>query len=328
MSTFTFYNKYNRYTPVSNIFIDRFMPKARGEYIKVYLLGLKYCLSGELGVSSDMISSKLQLLESDVLNAWNYWSEQGLIKMKPIDSKGNYSIEFIDISSLEEDNNENINILEELNNNSLKDMLHDIEKLLGRSLSPKEITMYLSWHKDFNFSPELILLLIQYCALKGKVDYRYIEKIALSWHDSNINNVNDAQIFIKKHEDNWIKIRKILNYLGINNSDVMKPQEKLLLKWINVYKFSLDVIYKACDITFERINKADFKYIDAILNNWFKDDLRSVEDIEKKDKQKSIYKHKSSYKNSRQKDSFTNYHQRSYNFTELEKKLLGWDKHD
>ena len=34
------------HTPVSNIFIEKYMPNARGEFIKVYLLMLKYNVSG------------------------------------------------------------------------------------------------------------------------------------------------------------------------------------------------------------------------------------------------------------------------------------------
>lgn len=332
MSTFIFNNKYSKTTPISNIFIDRYMSKARGEYVKVYLLGLKYCLTGELGASSHIIANALGLLESDVLNAWDYWNEQGVIKMNSIDSKGNYQIDFIELTSLDCNNTENINLLEELSNTSLKDMLHDIEKLVSRPLSSKEMTMYLSWHRDFNFSPELILLLIQYCASKGKLDSRYIETIALSWHDSNIKNINDAQSYIKQHEDKWLKIRKILNYLGIHNTDIMKPQEKLLAKWLDIYKYPLEVIYRACDICFERINKADFKYIDAILNSWYKDGLKSLEEIEKKGTKKSNYKNASnknaSNKNTSNKNNFTNYEQRDYDFNELEKKLLGWDNND
>ncbi len=57
------------FTPVSNVFIEKYMPKARGEFIKVYLLMLKYSTSGEMGVSSSILASSLNLLESDILNA-------------------------------------------------------------------------------------------------------------------------------------------------------------------------------------------------------------------------------------------------------------------
>ena len=329
MSTFMFKNGNLGYTPVSNIFIDKYMAKARGEYVKVYLLGLKYCISGELGANSTVIANTLSLLETDVLNAWHYWSDLGVIKMCAIDNMGNYTIEFLDLTNPLENNSKGVDILKELNNNSIKDMLEDIEKLIGRTLSPKEIEIYLGWQKDFNFSPELILLLIQYCISKGKIDYRYFEKLAIAWHDNNIQTVDDAQIFIKKREDKWINIRKILNYLGIKNSDIMKPQEEMLSKWLTIYKFPIEVIYKACDICFERLSRADFKYIDGILNSWFKDNISTLEDIEKKDRKKVNCKPKvNNSSNPSKRGTFNNFEQRSYNFEELEKDLIGWYNND
>ena len=69
MSTFMLKNSAIDFTPVSNVFIDKYMIKARGEFVKVYLLMLKYSISGELGVSSSIIASNLSLLESDIMNA-------------------------------------------------------------------------------------------------------------------------------------------------------------------------------------------------------------------------------------------------------------------
>ena len=68
-----------------------------------------------------------------------------------------------------------------------------IERLLGRPLSPKEMTTYLSWQDEFNFSSELILILLEYCVSRGKSDYRYIEKVAIAWHDMNITTIDDGK---------------------------------------------------------------------------------------------------------------------------------------
>jgi DnaD/phage-associated family protein len=327
MSTFMFKSKAQDYTPVSNIFIDKYMIRARGDFVKVYLLGLKYCMSGELGVGSSILASTLHLLETDVLNAWNYWNDEGVIKMIPIDNMGNFSIQFVDLNEKMDDNNSSVNLLQELNKNNTKDMLQDIEKLVGRPLSSKEMSMYIGWQKEFNFPQELILLLIQYSVSKGKTDYRYIEKIAIAWFDANIRTIEEAQTFIKKHEDKWIKIKKIMTYLGSKDPEVMKPQEDMLDKWLNTYKFSLEVIFKACDICFERINKAEFKYIDGILTSWYKDGLISLQDIAKKDVKVTQVKRTNNFKPN-QNSTFNNFEQRSYNFDELEKKLLGWENSD
>lgn len=312
------------YTIVSNIFIDKYMADAPGEYIKVYLLGLKYCQTGELGATSNIISNSLNLLDTDVIKAWQYWNDVGIISLTPIDSNSNFKIEFLDLSNTSKTNiDQSVNLLNELDNSSVKSMFEEIEILIGRPLSSQEMTAYLRWQKDFNFSLELILLLIQYSISKGKTDFRYIEKIAIAWHDAKISNIEQAQQFIRLNEDKRLKMRKILKYLGLNSENIATPQEQILEKWISVYAFPIEIIYKACDICFERLNKAELKYIDAILNSWFTNNVKTLQDIERVNKKS--FKSKSTKTT---KGSFGDFEQRNYNFNELEKKLLGWSKDD
>ena len=109
----------------------------------------------------------------------------------------------------------------------------------------------------------------------------------------------------------------------------MKPQEEILDKWINIYNFPLDVIFKACDICFQRINKGDFRYIDGILNSWYKEGLKTLQDVTLKDNNKKTYKKENkNYSTPVKKDKFNDFEQRNYDFEELEKKLLGWDNND
>ena len=92
MSTFMLKNSANNFTPVNNVFIDKYMLKARGEFVKVYILLLKYSMSGEPGISSSILAAKLNLLESDIMNALSYWNEEGVIKLNPIDKMNNFNI--------------------------------------------------------------------------------------------------------------------------------------------------------------------------------------------------------------------------------------------
>lgn len=326
-------NSATNFTPVNNVFIDKYMIKARGEFVKVYLLMLKYSISGEPGVNSSILASKLNLLESDIMNALNYWNDEGVIKLTLIDRMNNFNIEFLDLVESDETTKSSVDLLTALNENNTKDMLRDIETLIGRTLSPIEMSTYLSWQSDFDFSSELILILIEYCVSKGKKDARYIEKVAIAWHDAGIRNIEDAQGYITKNEDKWVKIKKILNYLGIKNTEIMKPQEEMLEKWIFTYDFSLDIIFKACDICFERLNRSDFKYIDGILTKWHKDNFKTLQDIASKDNKKPATNiKKSNYNNSNTTTTtgkplkFANFTQRDYDYDSLEKQLLGWDK--
>ncbi|NRZ99601.1 DnaD/phage-associated family protein [Clostridium beijerinckii] len=323
MSTFMLKNRSLGFTPVNNVFIEKYMPQARGEFVKVYLLMLKYTISGELGVSSSILASSLNLLESDIMNAFNYWNDQGAIKLTQIDKMGNFNVEFVDLVEEPSKSTKQVDLLEALDSTNTKDMLKDIETLLARPLSPNEMSLYLNWQKEFGFSSELILILMEYCISKGKSDSRYIEKVAIAWHDQKITTIEQAQNLIKKAEDKWINIRKILTYLGINNTDIMKPQQDLIEKWLLIYKYSNEIIFKACDVCFERLNRADFKYIDGILSNWNKNNIRTLEDIALKDnKNPKNNKYQKTYTtNNNDKSSlkFNNFEAREYDYDSLEK---------
>jgi len=318
------------FTPVNNIFIEKYMPKARGEFIKIYLLMLKHDISGELGVSSSILASSLNLLESDIMNALNYWNDQGVIKFTKIDKMGNFNVEFVDLIQEPTTSPKQVDLLEALGSTTTKDMLKDIEILLARPLSPSEMSIYLNWQREFGFSSELILILMEYCISKGKSDSRYIEKVALSWYDLKITTIEQEQNLITKTEDKWINIRKILTYLGITNTDIMKPQQDLIEKWLLIYKFPNEIILKACDICFERLNRADFKYIDGILTNWNKNNIKTLEDIALKDtKNIKNTKYQKNYNNNEKAPlKFNNFEGREYDYDSLEKKLLGWDNDD
>jgi DnaD/phage-associated family protein len=294
---------------------------------------LKHNISGELGVSSSILASSLNLLESDIMNALNYWNDQEVIKFTQIDKMGNFNVEFLDLVDEPIKPKKQVDLLEALGSASTKDMLKDIEMLLARPLSPNEMSIYLNWQREFGFSSELILILMEYCISKGKSDSRYIEKVALSWYDLKITTIDQAQNLIKKTEDKWVNIRKILTYLGINNNtDIMKPQQDLIEKWLLIYKFPNDIILKACDICFERLNRADFKYIDGILTNWSKNNIKTLEDIALKDtkttKNVKYTKNYNTNNNEKAPLKFNNFEGREYDYDSLEKKLLGWDNDD
>ena len=58
-----------RTTTVENAFLTHYMPQARGDYVKVYLYGLKCCTLGQ-SFSDDDIAAALDLSVSDVKKAW------------------------------------------------------------------------------------------------------------------------------------------------------------------------------------------------------------------------------------------------------------------
>lgn len=289
------------FTPIDNKFIDKYLPEAKGEFVKVYLICLRYALSN-MDTSIEDISETLGLLQTDVIKAFEYWEEKGLLHLS-----NDGTLEFLDESTLTKNNNIFLNDFS-------KDMLEHIEKLIGRPLYSKEILTYMSFLDDFNFTPEVILLLVEYCAAKKKTDIRYIEKVAIAWHDSGVKSIEDAQKQIKMREDKWNKYRAIASYLGFKDSEISKPQEEFMEKWLFKMGFPLEIVLEACRICIMRINEGNFNYIDAILSDWHKNGVKNIEDLNKLSKK--------SRKKSQPFNKIQNF-ESQYDMAELKRQLLG-----
>lgn len=66
-------------TVLENEFIDQYMIKANGEYVKVYLLILRHMNESQGTLSVSRMADILECTEKDVLRALNYWKKQGLL---------------------------------------------------------------------------------------------------------------------------------------------------------------------------------------------------------------------------------------------------------
>lgn len=69
-------------TLISNLFLDKYMPKANGEYVKVYLYILRCStmVNGNLSVNS--IADALELTGADVTRALRYWEQAGILGLE------------------------------------------------------------------------------------------------------------------------------------------------------------------------------------------------------------------------------------------------------
>ena len=69
-------------TPVSNVFIDKYMTDANGEYVKVYLYLLR-CINADLSnLSISDMADHFDDTEKDVKRAQQYWEKMKLLHLE------------------------------------------------------------------------------------------------------------------------------------------------------------------------------------------------------------------------------------------------------
>lgn len=66
-------------TNISNIFIDKYMPLANGEFVKVYIYLLKCVTNNQSDISVSSLADTFNQTEADILRALRYWNKVGAI---------------------------------------------------------------------------------------------------------------------------------------------------------------------------------------------------------------------------------------------------------
>lgn len=83
MKTLILKNKYQvNATLVANDFIDHYMSKANGEFVKVYLFLLRHLDDPYSQLTISTIADSLDNTEKDILRAFRYWESEGLLSLE------------------------------------------------------------------------------------------------------------------------------------------------------------------------------------------------------------------------------------------------------
>lgn len=345
-------------TVLDNEFIDHYMVRANGEYVKVYLLLLRHMnqSSGYLSVSE--LADLLECTEKDILRALRYWKSEGLLDYlddtpddpspkstapSPAASSGLHDVQSgYMTSSIPADSVSDSAALASTTNiqqyrsrkerAEFKELLFVAEQYLGKTLSATDIDQITYFYDTLNMSVELIEYLIEYCVENGHKSMHYINKVALSWHEENITTVNLAKTSSFLYNKNCYCV---LNAYGIKGRGPAASEIAYIRKWSEEYGFALEVILEACDRTMNSIHQPSFDYTDSILKRWKDKNVRQLKDIDavdadyrkEKERAKELAKERKRQQQaqkpvSSQNNKFNNFDGRSYDMNDLERRLV------
>lgn len=331
-------------TVVSNLFIDKYMKDANDAQLKIYLYLLRMMNAG-LTTSVSDIADKFNHTEKDVMRSLKYWEKNQLLSLEYDEGRSLTGIRFLDITpdpgtdiSLaavvpipakaeplieKNDFSKPVYTLDQLkefkNNEETAQIIFVAEQYLGKPLSPSEIKTILFFTDRLKFSEDLIDYLIQYCVGKGKKDFRYIEKVAISWAEEGITTPAQAAKAASKYDKIVYDIMKALGKSGVPT----KAEADFALKWINELGFTKDIILEACSRTVMATDKHRFEYADSILVNWHKKQVHHKNDIQNLDEAYAKSKNSApKFNPAPVARAFNQFPQRSYDFDALEKEIL------
>lgn len=337
-------------TPIENIFINDYMPMANGTYVKVYLLGFKYAhdKDNKIEVTNFTISKHLDIPLEDVLRAWDFWEEKGIIIKEENTDKVNYKVKFLNLKQLFIKNNVSMfnqkqeskepkqdkfstkDLIEANQMPIVNNMFNSIDYLMRRQTSPAEKKIILEWIHDYNMNPDVIEKAFFYSAeKKGIRKMNYVEGILKNWYSEGLTSIDAVMAKMKAEDENFYNEQQIMKSLGLQNRPIREDEKKIIQKWFNEYNFSLEIILKGCET--DKNVKPSIKYVNGTLTNWFEKGVKTLEDILNLDnlKPKTETKAKPQVKKgTAAKNRFHNFEQRSDKYTPDELEAIARRKRD
>lgn len=206
------------------------------------------------------------------------------------------------------------------------DIFYLAEEYRKKPLSPSDIGTIIYICDELGFSDELFDHLLQTCASRNKSDFRYIEKVAISWKERGITTPQEAENAPGRYDR---KVYDIMRQLGKTGNTPTDKEVSYITKWTDEYGFSDEIILEACDRTVMATEKNRFQYADKILKNWKDKGVGSLGDVEDLDKafeaaaEKNPVVIKGPGAGDNSTNRFNRFSQRTdIDFKELEKKLI------
>ena len=309
------------FTSVSNIFMDEYMPRANGEFIKIYLHLLRLVnsnndIADEL--TTERIADKFNMLESDVIRALNYWAEQNLITLSynsqneisgiTLESilRNRYIVKGItstetNLLASASGQSESIpvpestghvipakrkytprEILDFADNDTFNDVQLLAQTYLGRPLSSNDINSILYMIDGLCFDADFIEYIMDDCIRDGFNSLSSIEKRAVEYAKKDINSIEEAKADKKFREGISKSIYKIF---GQAPTVPVRKEIAYIAKWTDTYGFTDEIIIEACNRTMAHMHSGNlFNYTDGILTRWYTNNVKDMSDIEKLDK--------------------------------------------
>ena len=381
-------------TILSNRFIDNFMPRANGEFVKVYIYLLRAVSSSPSSFSLEHMADRLFCTERDIFRALKYWEGEKILSLTYTTDRQLSGITllepFADAGHMESSaSSENIfstagtssspvsaqmaagisqpvaltgsapknvslsssnsavsggtsselstsadyirsltpdHISELKQNEEVSQLLYIAEQYLAKTLTPTEMQKIFFFYDELHMSADLIEYLVEYCVYRGRKSMRYIETVALAWTRDGVTTVEMARDASSRFSKDYYTILKAM---GISGRNPVENEISYIDTWRKTYGFDLELIQEACSRTVLSTGQPSFQYADKILSGWKKKNVHTLEDVrlldaehKKRQLEKAVSRKKQPAAQSQSNNRFNNFHQRDYDFTEYEKRLL------
>ncbi len=191
-------------------------------------------------------------------------------------------------------------------------LLYISQKYMDKIFTPRECEVFAYLYDALHMSAEVLEYLVEYCVQNGHSSIRYLESVAINWHEKGIETVDEAKGYTAAFSKEGFAVMRAF---GISDRRPGDSEQEMIRKWFREFGFTKEIVLEACSRTLKAIHKPSFSYADKILTDWKKGGVRIMADIQKMDQQRDSKRgNKAGVPVKPSKNQFHNFEQRNTNY--------------
>ena len=162
----------------------------------------------------------------------------------------------------------------------MRSLVDCCQNISGDMFSTAETEILIGLHDYLALSPEYIMLLFAHAKKLGKKSVRYVETLAIRFFDEGVTGYKELEERLQSIE----KVDTVEHYIrqlfGLNNRALIAKEKAMVEKWVLTMHYDRPILEKAYEVTINNTGKPSISYANAVLENWYKAGLGTLEEIE------------------------------------------------
>ena len=159
-------------------------------------------------------------------------------------------------------------------------LINECQNIMGKIFNVREINVLIGLCDYLTLDTEYIMILLTYCMSVGKKNLHFAEKLAFSLYDAGITTAEELSEELRRRELREGAEGRIRTLFGIGERAFTSKEKKMISAWIGDMGYPIEIIEKAYEATADATGKGSLPYANSILERWYSEGLKTLEDIE------------------------------------------------
>ena len=283
---------WNSVFAVPTALVDRYLKLAGKEQLQVLLWMMRH---GGESFSPEALAQELGLDQDAVLDALDYWQQEGLLASRegqltpaaqpeasqapaapqaPAQAPGlppKRRLVRPDTQHLAARMGES---------EEIRFLMQEAQATFGKTISPAMAATLLAMCDDYGLPVEVVVMLLHYAKDVGKTSTAYLDSVARDWAESGVFTLEAAEKKLQELEEHRQAWAKVQSAAGLPRRAPSRKEEDAAYRWVYQWKFTGEMLRAAYERCVDNTGKFNISYINKILEGWHKQGARNLQEVE------------------------------------------------